>query len=405
MRIKTIPDDFYVQEEIDLALRDRGPWAVYRVRKVGVTTLDVQTRLASQLGLGRNRVVFPALKDRDAIAVQYATLPAGLPERVEGAGFAAQRVGYRLRPLAPADLRGNAFSLVLRDMEAPEASRVSRRLEELARYGLPNYFDDQRFGSLPAQGEPIGKAVLRRDASAALKAYLTQPFVGDPRVVQDFKRRASALWPDAHATPDWRALFQAAPKPSNFRSVLTYLVDHPADHRKALNLIPQRLLSIYLSAYQSLLWDLIAACYLARVCAEREAPTCIVRIAGRAMPVHLVLDESTLAELAATRVALPEHRARFRSPLVAEIAQQVLHEEGLRLDDLKARILQKAYLPRGERPVLLFPASIQVGSPAPDDRYVGRCAMAVGFSLPPGSYATLVLKAAHAAQPERQGGG
>lgn len=290
MRIKTIPDDFCVQEEIDLALRDRGPWAVYRVRKVGVTTLDVQTRMASQLGLGRKRVVFPALKDQDAIAVQYATLPAGLPERVEGTGFAAQRVGYRLRPLAPADLRGNAFSLVLRDMEAPEASRVSGRLRDVARYGLPNYFDDQRFGSLPLQGEPIGKAILRRDASGALRAYLTQPFVGDPRGVQDFKRRALALWPDMHATPDWRALFQVAPKPSNFRSVLTYLVDHPADHRKALNLIPQRLLSIYLSAYQSLLWNLIAARHLARVCAEREAPTGAVRIAGRAMPLHLVLD-------------------------------------------------------------------------------------------------------------------
>jgi tRNA pseudouridine13 synthase len=397
MRIKVMPEDFIVEEQIELALLDRGPWAVYRVRKVGLTTLEVQTRLAARFGLGRSRVVFPALKDQDAVAIQYAALPPGVPERLEGEGFSAQRVGYRLQPLAPADLHGNAFALVLRDLAADEAEHVARRLADMARHGLPNYFDQQRFGSLSLQGEPIGKAILRRDTEAALRAYLTQPFAGDPRPVRAFKHRAAALWPNGGAIPDWRALFDAAPKPSNFRSVLTYLIDHPTDYRKALNLIPQRLLSIYLAAYQSLLWNAIVAQYLAQVYAAQRVPTATMQVAGRSLPLHLSLGEPALAELATLRVALPEHRARFRPRRVEEVAWQVLQQEGLDLEDLKARILQRAYLARGERSVLLFPEDMQVGPPQGDDRYPGRLALSVRFALPPGSYATLVLKAAQAA--------
>ncbi len=408
MRIKVIPDDFQVEEKIDLALLERGPWAVYRLRKEGLTTLEVQTRLATRFGLGRNQVVFPALKDRDAIAVQYATLPPGLSELVDGSGFSAQRLGYRLRPLAPADLRGNLFALVLRDLSAAEAKQIADRLPDIARYGLPNYFDEQRFGSLLPQGaptpvgspvptsEPIGKAILRRDAEGALRSYLTQPFAGDPRPVRIFKHKAAALWPDSRASSDWRALFDVAPKPSNYRSVLTYLIDHPTDYRKALNLIPQRLLSIYLAAYQSLLWNTIVARYLAQLYVAHDIPTATIQIAGRRLPLHLALDEPTLAELAGLCIALAEHRARFSPGPVAEIARQVLQEEGLDLEDLKARILQKAYLTKGQRRALLVPEDIHVGSPRDDDRYPGRHSLTVRFALPPGSYATLVLKAAHA---------
>ncbi|MBM3188112.1 MAG: tRNA pseudouridine(13) synthase TruD, partial [Chloroflexi bacterium] len=43
MRIKALPEDFVVEEQVRLNPADSGPWAVYRVRKVGLTTLEVQT--------------------------------------------------------------------------------------------------------------------------------------------------------------------------------------------------------------------------------------------------------------------------------------------------------------------------------------------------------------------------
>jgi tRNA pseudouridine13 synthase len=189
-------------------------------------------------------------------------------------------------------------------------------------------------------------------------------------------------------------MFAAAPRPSNYRSVLTYLVGHPQDYRAALNLIPQRTLSIYLGAYQSDLWNRVAGAWLEQTYASVSVEYAHIAIAGRTLPVHTTLSTALRDELAAARLPLPEHHATYQAGAPAQAVERVLADEGLALADLKARILKKAYLTRGSRAVLLTPEEMRVDAPAPDERYPGRLALRVAFALPPGSYATLVLEAA-----------
>jgi tRNA pseudouridine13 synthase len=398
VRYKVRPEDFVVEERVRLHLVPDGNYAIYRVRKRGVTTLGVQAQMARALGVGRADVVFPALKDRRAVAVQHgamrlATRAAG-PERLEGRGFEARLLGRSPRPLSPGDIVANRFTLVLRDLADDEAARIQVRAPQVEQRGLPNYFDAQRFGSLIPGEAHIAKRILRRDAGGALHAYLAEPFVGDPAPVRKFKAFAAAHW------RDWDALFEAAPRPSNFRSVLTYLRDHPTDDleqramrdRKALNLITRRLLSIYLSAYQSLLWNRVAGRYLEGVIGDVPL---WVEIAVERLPLRLPLYcEELPARLDRdSAITLPNHRARYVDPELAAIVKEVLAEEGFVLGDLKARILKRAYLSKGKRALLLFPEKVSCSPPEADDRFPGRRKLVVSFTLPRGSYATLVLKA------------
>jgi tRNA pseudouridine13 synthase len=388
VRYKVCPGDFVVEERVRLHLVPTGDFAIYRVRKRGVTTLSVQTQMARALGARRADVVFPALKDKQAVAVQHGAVRAAGPERLDGRGFEARFLGRSPRPLSPGDIFANRFTLVLRDLVAAEAARIQERAAEVGQRGLPNYFDEQRFGSLIPGEEHIAKRILQRDAGGALHAYLAEPSVGDPAPVREFKTFAATHW------RDWGALFEAAPRPSNFRSVLTYLRDHPTDDpeecalhdRKALNLITRRLLSIYLSAYQSLLWNCIAGRYLGGVIGEVSRR---VEIAGMRLPLYEELPVRLDHDLA---IALPNHRARYADPELAAIAKKVLAEEGFVLNDLKTRILKRAYLPKGKRTLLLFPEEVSCSPAEDDDRFPKRQKMVVSFTLPRGSYATLVLK-------------
>jgi tRNA pseudouridine13 synthase len=387
MRYKVQPEDFDVEERARLSFVPHGSFAVYRVHKRGATTLSVQAQMARALGVPQSNVVFPALKDKGAATVQHAAVRGTGPAQLTGNGYRAEFLGRSLRPLTPTDIVANRFTLVLRDLSEGEAARIQERLIQISRFGLPNYFDQQRFGSFASGEEHIGKYILRRDAEGALRAYFTHPFAGDPRPVRKFKTFAANHW------RDWEALFDAAPRPSNYRSVLTYLRDHPhpteTESRKALNLITRRLLSLYLAAYQSLLWNRIAARYL--VSWLEEMPT-HVEIVDERLPLYHELPVHFERDLNLT-IPLPNHRAVYATPDLATIVTRVLAEEGLALNGLKARILKKAYLSKGKRTLLLFPEDASASSPESDDRFPGRNKLTLTFTLPRGSYATLVIKA------------
>jgi tRNA pseudouridine13 synthase len=396
MRHKFRPKDFAVEERMQLRLASQGAFAVYRLRKRGVAALRVRAQIARALNVPQSDVIFPALKDKDAITVQHIAVRGDGPPRLTGDGFEAEFLGRSQRPLTPADIVANRFTIVLRDLSDDEVREIPERLDQVAESGLPNYFDRQRFGSVVPGEEHIARRILRRDAEGALRAYLTQPFVGDPARVRQFKAFARGHW------GDWDALFEAAPRPSNYRSVLTYLCDHPVavsagpepsqgegraiHYRKALNLINRRLLSIYLSAYQSLLWNRAVGRYLE---ARLGQPPGYVEIAGERLPVY-----HTLLSLLGTDVAvpLPSHRAGYDDLALDEIVAQVLAEEGLALSDLKARILKHAYLPKGKRTLTLLPLDSSASYPEPDEYFPGQNKLTLIFTLPRGSYATLVIR-------------
>jgi tRNA pseudouridine13 synthase len=231
----------------------------------------------------------------------------------------------------------------------------------------------------------IGKTILRRDAEGAVRSYLSHPFAGDPARVRTFKALARQHW------GEWAHLLDRAPRPSNYRSLLTYLKDHPQSYRKTLNLIPRRLLSLYLAAYQSYLWNQIAGGYLAHQLPP-DAPLLTLTILDLTLPIYHKLSEAQLAALNTSSIPLPGHRAVYADPALADVVRKVLANEGLELNDLKARILKRAYLAKGKRPLLLHPADVICDPPQNDERFPGSHAMRISFTLPRGAYATLVLK-------------
>ncbi|MCA1554082.1 MAG: tRNA pseudouridine(13) synthase TruD, partial [Chloroflexi bacterium] len=382
MRIKAKAEDFVVEEQIRLQLADDGAHAIYRIHKRSVTTLDVVERLAARLHVGKERIAFPGLKDKEAIATQFISVAQrGAPDRLDEDDFRAERVGYAPRALQPSDLQGNRFSMVVRDLSLDEAQRIGARLRQMSEYGVPNYFDEQRFGSYAGESGFIGKKILQRDAEGALRIYLGEKMVGDPERVRVFKEFAREHW------GEWAALLEHAPKPSNFRSVLTYLKDHPTDFRRALNLIPHRLLTLYLSAYQSWLWNQIAARYVAEALSDCKFTVRSVRVAGGDLPIFLNFPESLRHKFDRLTIPLPNHRASFAAPELARAAEGVLASEGLALNDFKARILKKAFAAKSSRALLVRPQDVSASDADNDELARKRWKVTLAFTLPPGSYA------------------
>ena len=151
--LKAEPAHFVV-EEIPLYLPEgEGPHLYLRLSREGMTTRRVADDLAGLFGLERGEVGFAGLKDKQARATQYFSLPlsAHTPEQaaemVRGElGLEVLEAARHQNKLKTGHLLGNRFTLLLCGV-GPEALAPARAVAEaLAQRGLANFYGSQRFG-------------------------------------------------------------------------------------------------------------------------------------------------------------------------------------------------------------------------------------------------------------------
>src|SRR2546430_7959249 len=99
----------------------------------------------------------------------------------------------------------------------------------------------------------------------ALRLALTTPYEYDRAPQKKEKSILRSHW------GDWATCLDRLPR-GHARSLTAYLRDHPGDFRGALDRLRPELRGLYLSAYQSHLWNRMLATWLA----EYVPPACLI---------------------------------------------------------------------------------------------------------------------------------
>jgi tRNA pseudouridine13 synthase len=122
------------------------------IKKRDKNTQWVAGLLSNLADIKRNDVSFCGLKDRFAVTTQWFSLY--LPGRELNADqllhddFEILSMARHNKKLRRGMHSGNQFRLILREFSAlqDQHAEINVRLENIARYGVPNYFGEQRFG-------------------------------------------------------------------------------------------------------------------------------------------------------------------------------------------------------------------------------------------------------------------
>ena len=154
-RIRLQPEDFEVIEDLGFAAAGQGPHLLLRVRKRNANTGWVARELTRSIGVRDFDVGYAGLKDRHAVTTQWFTVPARSRSGetrtpadwvgVRGEGYEVIEAHVHNRKLPRGALAGNTFKILLREFEG-DATMLERRVNDIARTGVPNYFGPQRFG-------------------------------------------------------------------------------------------------------------------------------------------------------------------------------------------------------------------------------------------------------------------
>lgn len=383
MKLKQQPDDFRVEEVTDIVPAAAGDYALYRLDKTGWTTPDALQVVRQRWRLDPRRVSCGGLKDRHAVTAQFFTVFHGPRWRLAHERLAVTYLGQGLNPFTSADIRANRFTVTVRNLSAGEIEAAARALREVAECGLPNYFDDQRFGSVGDGREFVGREMVAGRFERALWLALAAPYEFDRADAAREKQILRDGW------GDWAALRGKLP-PGHARDRAAYLAARPGDFLGAVAGLRPELNGLYLAAYQSFLWNRTLAAWLTRTFPATDFATVDLKL-GR-VPAPVRVPDAVRAGWESLSLPLPSARLKADPGAAwAAVVEDVLREEGLTLRGLQVKGMRKPFFSKGDRPGCVRPAGLDHAAAA-DDRHPGREKLVLSFELPRGSYATMLVK-------------
>lgn len=346
------PEDFIVEELALYEPTGTGTHTFFAIRKRNLGTLEAINRIARDLQVHTRQFGYAGLKDKNAVTTQVLSVEGVLPERVlkieqpDIEVLWAERHPHKLRV---GHLRGNRFQIILRDIPHDTLPLVESVMKRMATEGVPNRFGAQRFGN-KNDSHLVGKALVKADWETVVRYMLTDDALQDDDVARRVQRE---------------------------------LARKPAE--KVVMGVPHRLRKLYLSAYQAYLFNCIL---------KKRAPCLGKLLEGDIAVKHangapfLVTDATTEQSRADAFEISPSgpifgYKMRLPTGTVLTLETSLLADEGIRFEAFRKVVGIR--LPGTRRP-LRMQMQLHEVSAVNDD------GVQLGFTLPAGGYATVVLE-------------
>lgn len=383
MKVKQLPGDFIVKEIGSSALAGKGDYAIYQLTKHGIGAIEVINTISQKYTIQRTHISMGGMKDKYARTEQLISIYTGPKRDFEDKLFRLKYLGQSDQPIRPDSFTGNRFTICLRDLTKPEAENAQERLKEISQFGLPNYFDEQRFGSVRGGNEFPAKQLIKRDYEGALKTALTATSREDRSAVKKLREIILANW------GDWEKCFSLLPRSSE-PGIINYLKVQPTNFRQAFELIDAKLVLLYLHSYQSYLWNNGLSQLLINY-ADRNSIINVPYLLGE-FKLYNKLPPDNLAYLKSLNIPFITHKTIFSNNELKEIFAQILREENIQLEYFRIRGMKKTYFRKGNRTAVILPQNLMVKEIASDELNKGKTKLTIEFELPRGSYATILIK-------------
>ena len=375
--IREQPEDFFVEEIPLYSPCGEGDHLYLLVEKRRLTTYDLLRELSSALDCKERDLGYAGLKDAQAVTRQTISVPLRKPDDVKGLDIPGVRLlsaKLHTNKLRVGHLAGNNFRIRIHHPVAESMERAETVLGVLQDLGVPNRYGSQRYGVL-GNSHLIGRAILQGAYQDAVRTI-----VGDPQQITHPGWRKAA---EAFRNDDLENAIENLPQHCRSERKLLQMIRDGKSARKAVMAMPRKLLRLYLSAYQSSLFDRMVDMRLDSMERLCKGDLAYKHVNGASFLVtnpELEQPRADAFEISPT-APLFGYKTKLAEGQSGILEHSLLESEKLSLESFK---LTGGLAMAGER----RPIRVPIHSCSCEQSEGG---IIVSFSLPKGSFATSVL--------------
>ena len=383
MKLKQQPSDFLVEEIPTISiLQDKKPHSIYIMEKTELDTFDAIRMISKKTKVPLFEIGYAGLKDKHAVTKQFISIPSKYnvkPFIFDNLGLSF--VGYNDKKIKIGDLKGNKFSIVVRDIRPNKIDNIREKTKNVSLFGVPNYFDSQRFGSV-FNNQFIGKHLVKKNYEAAIKIFLTCYLKSENKNMKNEKR---------NILKNWSKLENISVHNKVFAQIINeYLNTH--SWLDAYKKIPANLREMHVNAYQSYLWNECIKEILRVYINGKKIYS--VEYAVGSLYFYKNLNDEELAKIPSMFPTLSE-KVKL-SEFDNKIVSKILSNEKITIQDLDIKISTGNFFKTRKRQVIIIPENFNTSHTMDDElnSINGRPQQKItlSFSLPKGSYATIITK-------------
>ena len=386
-KLRSTPEDFCV-EEIPLPPHGgTGPYLVCRLKKRNWEQQHAIKEIARRLGISHRRIGWAGTKDRRAVTTQlisiYRVTP-GMVEDIRLKDITLEVVRQQNAQLSLGDLQGNRFDIMIRDAAVPDPAACVQKITDDVATGIPNYYGIQRFGGVRPVTHEVGGRILAGDYEGAVVTYIGKAFLLER---EDIRQVRTAF----HTARDPRAALREFPVSLGYeRAMLQHLHNNCGDYAGALQELPPKLLSMFVSAFQSCLFNEAVSRRIGQghSLVEPQPGDRLLFTNGKEDLVSAKNQQAAAQHIRRGRcsiaILMPGKALSFPSSDSEQFMKGLMEERGIRAENFRqASLFVKTKFEGALRPIALR-TTVKAG--------IGDATVRLQFTLPPGQYATTVAR-------------
>ena len=395
-------EDFIVQELSNFPVKsESGRHLVANVTSRKWETNLLIRELSDRLHISRQRISFAGTKDKRAKTTQlmsFYNVPVENLLKIKVDNVTFENIYRSEKSIKLGDLFGNKFDIVIRkidnDVDIEHVKKIADFINDYG--GFPNFFGIQRFGVIRPITHIVGKYIVKDDFEKAVMTYIANPMENEDEETYNLRK-------NLQKTYDFATALKSYPNKLSFeKAVLNKLVVNPDDFAGALQELPRNLLTMFVYAYQSYLFNRILSQRIKKKIPLNEAVVGDIVLPIRKGVVEETPIKVTKSNIKKVNLQISKGKAVvsgvlfgsdsiFSDGVMGEIEHKIIDSE--KIDPRDFIIPDIPYISStGSRRALLADVKDLGFNLIDDDLNKDKKALKMKFELKKGSYATSLLR-------------